>query len=93
VCCAHIPVLGGTVTDCNTGTLTVACTTSADCVTNLGTSCTAGSTEVVQLCAQTADCANAGTASQKCCTFTQDGGALSFCTNGIVAGLGGGTCM
>jgi hypothetical protein len=47
----------------------------------------------VQLCAQTVDCANAGTASNKCCTFTQDGGSLSFCANGIIAGFGGGTCM
>jgi hypothetical protein len=27
-----------------------------------------------------------------CCTFTQDGGSLSFCTNGLVGALGQGTC-
>jgi len=62
-------------------------------MTDLGTSCTKGSTEVVQLCAQTADCANNNTGSDKCCTFTQDGGSLSFCADSLIATLGGGTCM
>jgi hypothetical protein len=46
----------------------------------------------VQLCAKTADCATAGSYN-KCCTFSQDGGSLSFCASQLIATFGGGTCM
>jgi hypothetical protein len=45
----------------------------------------------VRLCAKPADCTETG--APKCCTFTQDGGSLSFCSLQFEATLGGGTCM
>jgi hypothetical protein len=45
------------------------------------------------LCTTTADCANAGSSYDACCTFTQDGGTISFCFNSFEANLGGGTCQ
>ena len=56
-----------------------------------GLSCSG--TQIVQLCTQNADCANAGSSYTSCCTFTQDGGSLSFCANSVIAGFGGGTCL
>ena len=86
---ARFPVTGGTIPNCTTGAISVACDGGSECATKTATSCSG--TQVVRLCKQPADCTETG--APKCCTFTQDGGALSFCANGIIAGLGGGTCM
>ena len=90
VCCANIPITGGTIPNCTNGTPSVACSTNAACPINLGTTCSG--TETLQLCAKTADCANAG-ANNECCTFGNGNGALTFCASALVAGLGGGTCQ
>ena len=68
----------------------MACATSASCATQfVATTCTG--TEVVRLCAQPADCTETG--DPKCCTFSENGGMLSFCANSIVAASAGATCM
>jgi hypothetical protein len=90
VCCAHIPVTGGTVPNCTTGALTVACSAAAQCPTQLG-QITCSGTEVVRLCSQAADCTETG--APKCCTFTQGTGSISFCANAIVAAVAKATCM
>ena len=89
VCCGTIKITGGTVPNCTTDPPVVACAAAASCATMLGTTCTG--TQTVRLCAAAADCTE--TAANKCCTFTQDGGSLSFCSNAFVAGIAGGTCL
>ena len=91
VCCAEIPITGGTVPNCTTGGLTASCKAATACPTMLGGFPCMGN-EQVQLCAAAADCAGAGLGNNLCCTFTQDGGSLSFCASQLIGNLGGGTC-
>ncbi len=91
-CCATIPITGGSVPNCTTGTLTAVCKAKSACPTQLaGFSCSG--TEQVQICSAPSDCTNAGSGNTLCCTFTNDAGSLSFCANGIIGGVGGGKCM
>jgi len=91
VCCATIPITGGQVPNCTTGTLTASCKAASACPTNLGGLSCSG-TEQVQLCNAASDCTNAGAGNNLCCTFTNDAGSLSFCASSLVGNLGGGTC-
>jgi hypothetical protein len=90
VCCGTIPVTGGKVPNCTTGTVTVVCKAAAQCPTQLG-GATCSGTQIVRLCEKPADCTETG--APKCCTFSEGSGSLSFCANGIVAAIGGGVCM
>jgi len=90
-CCATIPITGGTVPNCTSGTLTAVCKPAASCPTHLGSLSCSGS-EQVQLCISASDCTNAGAGNTLCCTFTNDAGALSFCASQLIGNLGGGTC-
>jgi hypothetical protein len=89
VCCGTIPITGGTVPNCTTGTITTVCTAASACTTSLGAACSG--TQTVRLCTTKADCTE--TADNLCCTFGDpDSGSLSFCANGFVAAFGGGKC-
>lgn len=89
VCCETIPLTGGSIPNCTTGTVTSACKAPGACATSLGTGCSG--TQTVRLCTKNADCTEPG--DNLCCTFGDDAGAQTFCANGFVAGFGGGKCM
>jgi hypothetical protein len=90
VCCGTIPITGGSVPNCTTGPISTVCAAASGCATKLGASCSG--TQTVRLCTKNADCTESGDTS--CCSFGDaDGGALSFCANGLIGALGGGTCM
>ena len=63
---------------------TSSCVAAGACSTMLGTSCIG--TQIVQLCTKPSDCTDP--LNNQCCTFTHDGGALTFCSSAFVAGLG-----
>ncbi|HEY6460586.1 MAG TPA: hypothetical protein VIY73_10565, partial [Polyangiaceae bacterium] len=83
-------VTGGKAPDCTTGTISVACTAQTSCKTQLG-GLTCTGTQIVHLCKQASDCTEANY--KECCTFTQDGGSISFCANALVGGAAGATCQ
>lgn len=89
VCCETIPLTGGSIPNCTTGTVSAVCAAPAACATALGTGCTG--TQTVRLCTKNADCTEKG--DNQCCTFGSDAGAQAFCANGLVAAFGGGKCM
>ncbi len=92
VCCGTIPITGGTVPNCTTSPIELACAAPGNCKTNLsGFTCMG--TKTVRICQTNADCTETG--APKCCTFGggDAGGSLTFCANDIVAGAGGGTCQ
>jgi hypothetical protein len=79
------------VPNCTNGTLTAVCKAASACPTMLGGLTCSGS-EQVQICNSASDCTNAGTGYNKCCTFANDAGSLSFCASQLIGNLGGGTC-
>ena len=89
VCCAHITVTGGSVPNCTTDPPVVACSSSASCPTTTGTTCSGS--EIFRLCASNADCTESG--NNECCTFSESGSSINFCSNAIVAAFAGATCM
>jgi hypothetical protein len=90
VCCGTIPITGGSVPNCTTDPIMIACTPGSMCKTSLGMSCSG--TQIVRLCTANSDCTESG--ANQCCTFSGgDGGSLSFCTNGLISAFGGGKCM
>lgn len=82
---------GGSVPNCTTGGITSVCKAASACPTQVGFSCMGS--EQLQLCNGAGQCNNAGAGNTKCCTFTNDGGSLSFCTSALAGSVGGGTCM
>ncbi len=90
-CCASIPITGGALPRCTTGTVTATCKAAVSCPTTLGLSCSG--TEQVQLCTTANDCKSAGTGNDLCCTFTNDSGSLSFCASQLIGNLANGKCM
>jgi len=96
VCCADIPVNGGTPPACKIVGISTSCTTGAACPTNITAQSTCNGTDQVRACATNADCTEAQY--NKCCTFKLGGdaggdGGVSFCLNNQLAQLGGGTCQ
>jgi hypothetical protein len=90
VCCGTIPITGGTAPNCTSGMITSVCQPPSHCITQLGSTCMG--TQTVRICTSNADCAEKG--ANLCCTFGgDDGGSLTFCANGLIAGFGGGKCM
>ncbi len=96
MCCAQIPITGGSLPNCTNGTLTVSCLSQGACPSNVQFACTAGSTEVVHLCQSASDCANEPDGYTQCCSFSGSGsggsGALQFCATSVIA-LGASSCM
>jgi hypothetical protein len=96
VCCGNITLTGmGSVPNCTSDPIVVACEAANSCKTHLPTSflsCPPG-TETVRLCKVNSDCTEAGY--MHCCTFGggDAGGSLSFCANDIIGAGGGGTCQ
>jgi hypothetical protein len=90
VCCGTIPITGGTAPNCTSGMITSVCQPPSHCITQLGSTCMG--TQTVRICTTNADCLEKG--ANLCCTFSgDDGGSLTFCANGLIAGFGGGKCM
>ena len=90
VCCGTIPITGGTAPNCTSGMITSVCQPPSACITQLGSMCSG--TQTVRICTSNSDCMEKG--ANLCCTFSGgDGGSLTFCANGLVAGFGGGKCM
>ncbi len=93
VCCGTIPVTGGSVPNCNTGSIQIACAAGTGCKTNLRSLFSCSGTKTVRLCTKNADCTESGFTN--CCTFSggSDAGSLSFCANPTVGLAGGGMCQ
>lgn len=88
-CCGTIIFNGGQLPNCKLADASSAC--SATCNSNVQLSCNA--TDTVRSCAQTSDCADAGSNYNKCCTVPFSDASVTFCWNSTYAGLVGGTCM
>jgi len=88
VCCGVYVASGGTYPNCGISALGTGCTSSAQCPTHLGGSCT--DTTKVQICHVNAECSDPQ--NNKCCTFTSGGAMLTFCIDQTTASLAGATC-
>jgi hypothetical protein len=89
ICCGVQTTNGmGNYPQCNPAALGTSCTTSDNCPTHLGQNCT--DTTTVVLCHVKADCTDS--TNNKCCTFTSGGASLTFCIDGVTAGLAGAKC-
>lgn len=86
-CCGDIVLGQGNPPQCPINSITSSC---GKCSTQLSFTCS--TTEVVRLCAATADC-KSDQANPKCCTFKQGMQSITFCTTAQIASFGGGVCL
>jgi hypothetical protein len=90
ICCGvDVPDGTGSFPSCGVQSLGTSCTSANACQTNLAQSC--NETSKVVICHVKADC-SADQNNPECCTFTNNGASLTFCTDSFTASLGGATC-